>query len=107
MEYDEVKIKEQRYNDLINHESETSSMLENIVRYFVSELISKRGKKYDYFEDIADIEKYVNERLAGAKIIFNNKPSHVWKNSSNSLMYWDYTGSRTIYLSDIIIQKCD
>lgn len=107
MEYDEIKIKERRYNDLINHEVEASVIFESIVLYFVNEFVLKTGKKYDYFEDISDIAKYVNERLAEAKIIHNKKQTHVWKNSSNTLMYWDYKDSKSIYITDIIRQKCD
>ncbi len=104
MEYREIKIREERYLSLVNHEMEGSMLFEAIVRHFVSEFIAQTLKTYAIFDSILEIEQYVNYKLKEAKIIYNGKEQEVWQNTGG-LMYWEYKDSRIINIDDLIRPK--
>ncbi len=104
MEYREIKIREERYLSLVNHENECSKLFEAIVRYFVSEFISITGKSYAIFDSILEIEQFVNLKLKESKVIYNGKEQEVWQNTGG-LMYWEYKDSRIINIDDLIRPK--
>lgn len=95
---DEIKIPEQRFMDLIEHEAKAEELYERVVINLVKRWKQVNKDSLGIFDNKEHIAEYVNHKLHEMGI-FLKEPSEVWFTSQGrgSMMYWGFRDSKTIY----------